>query len=91
MGIFRKNFTPNIELARQLQRYGGVGGANVEVERFSREQLAKATRDGGSSMVARIYAPTTLRLPSLPYDASLRPNKNGMIDRLYETAKKATS
>jgi hypothetical protein len=72
-------------LALLLRRYGSIGGANAHNEQLSRQKLADAERNGTPSILARIYAPTTLKIAPLPYEASVTADaKMGMLERVYQ-------
>jgi len=74
-------------LASLLKSYGSIGGANARVEYDSRKKLMQAQQAGVPTLLARIYAPTTLDIAPLPYEASNVSDKASMIERIYERAK----
>lgn len=74
-------------LASLLRRYGSIGGANPRIEQESRAAAARANGNGVPAILARIYAPTTLDIAPLPYEASNVAESASMIERIYERAK----
>lgn len=88
--IFRRNnyevnrsIGPGGPLASALRIYGSIGGANARVEQLARAKLAQ----GGPSIFARIYAPTTLDIAPEPFNANSAPSMPGIAGILYEQAK----
>jgi hypothetical protein len=97
MGLFRRNnynTKRDVEetgLAALLRTYGSVGGANARVEQLSRKKASDAERSGLPSIVARIYAPTTLDIAPQPFEANSQAQAVSMVERIYERSKPGDS
>ena|SRR5437899_10321171 len=93
MGIFiRNNYNTKraVEesgLPALLRSYGSVGVANRRVEDLSRKKAHDAFVKNLPSIVARIYAPTTLDIAPQPYEAGALPSDASMVQRIYEVNK----
>lgn len=89
MGIFRRNNYNTVRTAEDgglpalLRTYGSVGGANARVEQLARAKADEAERKGLPSIVARIYAPTTLDIAPLPFE-SRNNQPSSMVERIYQ-------
>lgn len=89
MSLFRRNnyvTKRTVEdggLPSLLRTYGSVGGANARVEQLSRAKAEEAERKGLPSIVARIYAPTTMDIAPLPFE-SRNNQPSSMVERIYQ-------